>query len=169
MTIDASNNWQEVAFARLPKFLQELAEKINCGVYLTEIGNSFACRYEIMPNFIPDLIYLDGLDDNQIEGEVRGFKYGDRFTPPMVMDLLLLEPILWPESYVITDGRTANARFLKARFLREWESMHDPFGDRTIFRLAETPFGSISSEHIQLRIKESLKLVNKEVPALKHT
>lgn len=169
MTIDASNNWQEVAFARLPKFLQELVEKINCGVYLTEIGNSFACRYEIVPNFIPDLIYLDGPDDNQIEGEVRGFKYGDRFTPPMVMDLLLLEPILWPESYVITDGRTANARFLKARFLREWESMHDPFGDRTIFRLAETPFGSISNEHIQLRIKESLKLVNKEVPALKHT
>jgi hypothetical protein len=76
----------------------------------------------------------------------------------------MIEPFLWPETIIVTDGRTANARFLASRFKRDWQIIHDPFGDRTIFRLNETPLGLISEEHINFRLTQSRKLVSKEKP-----
>ena len=82
----------------------------------------------------------------------------------MAADLIMLEPFFWPETLIISDGRTANARFLESRFKRNWQVMHDPFGDRTIFRLNETPFGEISSEHISFRLLQSKVTQAKEAP-----
>ena len=111
-----------------------------------------------------DLIYLDGPDHDQVIGVINGFEYKESFTQPMSSDVLMIEPYLWPETIIVTDGRTANARFLASRLKRNWQILEDPFGDRTIFRLHETPLGSISSEHIDFRIKKSRQAVFKEEP-----
>lgn len=59
------------------------------------------------------------------------------------------------QSYIITDGRTANAQFLEMRLKRNWQVLHDPFGDRTIFRLAEPALSVVSKEHIDFRLRAS--------------
>lgn len=83
----------------------------------------------------------------------------------MGSDLLYLEPFFWAESYIITDGRTASARFLEMRLQRNWQVLHDPFGDRTIFRLAETALGLVSEQHLAFRLRASRELTIKEIPA----
>lgn len=49
-------------------------------------------RFDQLPNFTADLVYLDGPDHDQVKGEIRGFSYDDSFTQPMGSDLLYLEP-----------------------------------------------------------------------------
>lgn len=56
----------------------------------------------------------------------------------MGCDLLMIKPFLWLETILVTDSQTANARFLTSRFQRDWQIMHDPFGDRTMRRLNES-------------------------------
>ena len=164
MTIDASEKFQESALSRIPVESKGSILPITATPNLTSLENAICHQFDFIPNFAPDLIYLDGPDHDQVIGDVAGFEYKESFTQPMGIDLLMIEPFLWPETIVVTDGRTANARFLASRFKRDWHIMHDPFGDRTIFRLNETPLGLISEEHINFRFTKSRKLVSKELP-----
>jgi hypothetical protein len=164
MTIDASNKFQESAMNRIPVDSRKNILPITATPNLIVSDNAICHQFDFIPNFAPDLIYLDGPDHDQVIGIVEGFEYKESFTQPMGIDLLMIEPFLWPETILVTDGRTANARFLASRFKRNWHIMHDPFGDRTIFRLNETPLGLISEEHINFRLTKSRKLVSKELP-----
>jgi len=164
ISIDASKVWQNIALSRLPKAQKDLVQAVTSTPRLTEINGSLCHKFDEFPNFIPDLIYLDGPDHDQVEGEIRSFKYSKDFTPPMSADLLTIEPFLWPETRIIADGRAANVRFLVSRFQRNWEVLHDRFGDRTILRLSEIPFGSVSEDHINLRLRNSRKALSKELP-----
>ena len=74
----------------------------------------------------------------------------------------MIEPFLWPETILVTDGRTANARFLASRFKRDWQIIHDPFGGRTMCRLNESPLGHISEEHTNFILAKSRELISKE-------
>ena len=164
VSIDASKDFQKIAVGRIPAEQIDNLLPIHSVPKLSDDLGVLSHRYDLLPNFTPDLVYLDGPDHDQVVGEVNGFHYKDSFTPPISSDLLFLEPYIWPESYIVVDGRTANARFLNSRLRRNWEMLHDPFGDRTIFRLAETPFGSVSESHINIRLEMTRKLVNKEIP-----
>jgi hypothetical protein len=79
-------------------------------------------------------------------------------------DLLTIEPQLWPGTHIVTDGRMANARFLKNNFRREWEFFTDYFGNRVVMRLAEESFGEVSAEHLQVRLESARLLREKELP-----
>jgi len=165
LTIDASEEFQKIALSRLPS---ELISVINAECSTPTINDDLGVishRFGNLPNFSADLIYLDGPDHDQVEGLIRGFTYGEYFTQPMGSDILHLEPFLWPETYIITDGRTANARFLEMRLKRNWQVLHDPFGDRTVFRLAETALGLVSEQHLAFRLRASRELISKEIPA----
>ena len=164
ISIDASKTWQRVAISRLPVAQKELVQAITATPNLVEIDGSVCHKFDNFPNFVPDFIYLDGPDHDQVKGDIRGFKYSDDFTPPMSADLLTIEPFLWPETRIIADGRSANVRFLTSRFQRSWEVLHDRFGDRTTLRLNENPFGSVSEDHINLRLRNSRKSLSKEIP-----
>lgn len=167
MSIDASEHWQRVAIERLSKLEIELVKTVVATPRLQVMSEMICHVNDFVPNFSPDLIYLDGPDHDQITDQVNGFKYDEKFTQPMAADLLLLEHFLWPETIIITDGRTANARFLEKKFSRNWQVIHDPFGDRTTFRLNETPLGEISSAHTNFRLLQSKRIQSKESPALK--
>ncbi len=164
LTLDASEKWQGVALSRLSE-TERL--RVTSKVVTPQLGyfeGSYCHFNDFIPNFTPDLIYLDGPDHDQVVGEQFGFKYDERFTPPMSADLLRIEPYLWPETVIVADGRTSNVRFLESRFKRNWQVLHDPFGDRSLFRINEPAFGIISEEHINFRLLKSRKFQNKENP-----
>ena len=156
--------FQKIALDRLPPELNSVIDAVCSTPTINDDLGVISHRFNNLPNFSADLIYLDGPDHDQVEGLIRGFSYGDSFTQPMGSDILHLEPFLWPEAYIITDGRTANARFLEMRLKRNWQVLHDPFGDRTIFRLAETALGLVSEQHLAFRLRASRELITKEIP-----
>ena len=164
LTIDASEKFQKIALARLPAELNSVIDEVCSTPIINDDLGVISHRFDQLPNFTADLVYLDGPDHDQVKGEIRGFSYVDSFTQPMGSDLLYLEPFFWPESYIITDGRTANARFLETRLKRNWQILHDPFGDRTIFKLSETALGLVSEQHLNFRLNVSRNLIEKEKP-----
>ena len=164
LTIDASSKWQKIAIERIPSDLRSFIIPVVSNPTLSEFNGILSHQYENFPNFIADLIYLDGPDHDQVKGNIRGIEYNENFLPPMSSDLLAVEPFMWPETFIITDGRGANSTFLKTNFKRNWQVVHDRFGDRSLFRLDEIPFGSISEQHINFRLEQGRKLVVKEVP-----
>jgi hypothetical protein len=164
MTLDASEKWQGIALNRLSELELSLVTPKVVVPLLSEV-DGVLCHYnDFLPNFTPDMIYLDGPDHDQVRGEISGFQYDERFTPPMSGDLLRMEPFLWPETILIADGRTANVRFLYSHFNRDWQILHDPFGDRSILRINETALGVISEQHINFRLQKSRIYQQKENP-----
>jgi hypothetical protein len=63
----------------------------------------------------------------------------------MAADLLRLEPLLLPGTAILVDGRSANARFLRAHFYRNWAACYNAEGDVTVLELQEAPLGPVNS------------------------
>jgi len=164
LTIDASLEYQNIAIERIPEELLSNVEAVVSTPTITQFDGVLCHKFDHLPNFTPDLIYLDGPDHGQVHGDINGFRYLESYTQPIAADILAIEPYLWPETLIVTDGRTANARFLADRFKRNWQVLHDPFGDRTIFRLSETPMGQISEQHINFRLERARQVNQKEIP-----
>ena len=164
LTIDASSEYQNIAIERIPDKLRRNIDAVVSTPKITHSDGVLCHKFDHLPNFAPDLIYLDGPDHGQVHGEINGFKYLESFTQPMAADILVIEPYLWPETIIVSDGRTANARFLATRLKRDWQILHDPFGDRTIFRLNETSMGQVSEQHINFRLENARQVNQKEIP-----
>jgi hypothetical protein len=112
--------------------------------------NGRACTmYKKIPNICPDLIYLDAPDQFSVLGNVRGISTQSKDRLPMAADLLLLEPFLLPGTLIIVDGRTANARFLKHNFQRNWEYIHFENEDIHTFELVEAPLGKYNKKQLE--------------------
>lgn len=56
-------------------------------------------------------------------------------------DILLMEPILIPGTFILIDGRTNNARFLQNNLKRKYEINWDKEGDVTTIELIEERLG----------------------------
>ena len=109
--------------------------------------------FRSFPNVSPDIIYLDGPDQHNVIGEVRGVTTAhlDRF--PMSADLLAIEHFLAPGTLIVVDGRTANARFLASNFQREWIVERSEKFDQTFFELREMPLGRFNKNLLGLQQK----------------
>lgn len=164
MSIDASSEWLDQAISRIPEELQEYVVPTPSEVTLVGIQGVYASVFQNVPFFVPDLVYLDGPDPEQVEGTVDGWTSVELHGLPMSADLLRIEPHFWPGTEIITDGRRANARFLETRFHRKWDVWFDPYGDHSHFRLDESPFGPVSAEHNRFRVEQARRLRNKESP-----
>ncbi len=110
--------------------------------------------YQNMPNICPDFIYLDGPDQFSPEGDIRGITTNHPDRLPMAADLLSIEHFLLPGTLIVTDGRTANARFLKSNFQRNWIYCHDVNADQHYFELSEIPLGIYNKKQIELCLGE---------------
>ena len=104
--------------------------------------------YKKLPNICPDLIYLDAPDQYSPNGNVRGIstRHPDRL--PMAGDLLAIEHFLLPGTLIVVDGRTANARFLRANFQRSWRYQYFKNFDQHFFELDESPLGVWNNKQI---------------------
>lgn len=97
--------------------------------------------YEILPDVNPDFVYLDGPDPKDVKGSIRGLSFECDERTVMAGDLLLMESILLPGSFILVDGRTNNARFLSRNFQRPWHHRWYPKEDVTTFELMEDRLG----------------------------
>ena len=66
----------------------------------------------------------------------------------MSADILSIEHFLVPGTLIVTDGRTANARFLKTNLQRDWYYCHDQEADQHYFELVEEPLGIYNKRQI---------------------
>jgi len=140
-TVDTSEKWIATAKERIP---HDLRDFINFHFSAVKIGtfNGQLCHYyESLPDIIPDFIYLDGPDPKSVSGSINGLSFQPDERTVMAADLLLMESTFLPGTFILIDGRTNNARFLKNNFKRQYEFNWNPTDDITTFELKEERLG----------------------------
>ena len=150
-SIENMKFWIEQFQKMVPVSLKELIQIHHSSVKIEYYNFQISHCYENLPNsFIPDFIYLDGPGTNEINGKINGidFKNNSDLTV-MSNDLLKIENLLIPGCYILVDGRTNNARFLKNNFKRNWDYFHDEDGDTHHFELVEAPLGKYNLEQLK--------------------
>jgi hypothetical protein len=149
LTIDASPYFLKTSLERIPEEVQKFITPHSSQIELFEFGGpggQIVNRWEDLPNFTPDLIYIDGPDPEQITTKINGYK-SENFSLPMSADVLQREFFLWHGTQLIMDGRGANAEFLRINFKRDWHYFKDNFSDRHIFKLSSEPWGYFANQH----------------------
>jgi hypothetical protein len=122
--------------------------ELNMGTF-----NGRACTfYSDLPNVCPDLIYLDGPDQFSAKGNICGITTVSPDRMPMAADILVLEHFLLPGSLIVVDGRTANARFLKANLQRNWAYCYSDLFDQHYFELMEKPLGKFNAQYLDFSL-----------------
>jgi hypothetical protein len=148
-SIEEEQRFLEISQKRLSKVLKSFATLYRSSVDMVCVENRIATLYSKLPNVSPDLIYLDGPSQFATTQEIRGFSFASPERMPMSADVLTFEFFLQPGTLVLVDGRTANARFLKAMLKRNWSYLHDVAGDTHLFELQEEPLGPINRRQIE--------------------
>ena len=146
--VDNSVKYLSVAKKRNAKIFgnsRKISNFIFSECRITKFNFRYCTEYKKIPIFNPDFIYIDGPSQ-------FGIKKNDYFTTahvdlmPMICDVLKFENFLIPGTIIILDGRTANARFLKNNFQRNWKYYFDYRNDQNIFYLDESPLGPRSAK-----------------------
>jgi hypothetical protein len=171
LTIDFSEEFQALALKRIPKELQYLIVPHVSDAELFELGSGgpLVTRWKNLPNFTPDLIYIDGPDPEQIKGNLYGYK-SQPLSVAMSADILAREFFLWSGTQIILDGRGANAELLRIYLKRNWHYLNDRAGDRHIFQLETEPWGYFSFTHKSFKQnyhQQSLPWLNSRISYLK--
>lgn len=139
--VEEEQRFLEITQKRLGSALAPFATVSRSSVEFITFDNRFATVYSKLPNVSPDFIYLDGPSQFGTTMELNGFSFNSPARMPMSADILRFEFFLEPGTLVLVDGRTQNARFLKAYLKRNWVYHHDPVGDIHYFELQESPLG----------------------------
>jgi len=140
-SLEESKKFLNITKKRIPKSLQKFVTLIYSKNKIIDYQSKLSTRCLNIPNISPDLIYLDGPSQYATSNKIDGFDLKNVSRFPMSADLLFLEYFLEPGAFIIVDGRTANARFLKDHFKRKWTYKHDEKGDCHYFELIEKPLG----------------------------
>lgn len=145
------------------EWIDELQKKydLECVEYCfseLEMG-TFEARvctyYSNIPNVCPDFIYIDGPDQFSPVGDIRGVSTNHPDRLPMAADVLSIEHFLLPGTLIVVDGRTANARFLRANFQRNWLYYYSEDFDQHFFELCERPLGIYNKRQIEFCLGDS--------------
>jgi hypothetical protein len=164
-SLDQSTEWIDICTSGLPAPLAPFVRFSASPVSMTTWNGRACTLYRQLPNVCPDLIYLDGPDQFNIEGDVHGVSTRSADRLPMSADLLLLEPFLLPGTLIIVDGRTANARFLRNNFQRPWRYSHHTNEDVHTFELIEPPLGALNERQIRFCLGDSAVVSELTIPA----
>ena len=148
-SVDDMAKYIKITMSRLPKNLKSCVKFTKSEVLMTTFGGRICTEYSNLPNICPDFIYLDAPSQDSAKGEISGIstRHPDRL--PMSCDLLKIEHFLLPGTIILVDGRTANARFLRTNFQRNWLYQHDALNDAHIFELVEAPLGRYNKTQIE--------------------
>lgn len=144
--VDNSKKYLNISKRRIQK-LYSLGKDIKFHYSknkMTMFKKKYASHYVSHPLINPDFIYLDGPDQFQIKGKINNFTISDFEMMPMNCDILKFEHFLTPGTIILTDGRTANGRFLNSNFQRKWKYIHDEINDQSIFYLNEKSLGKFN-------------------------
>lgn len=138
-SIDASKEWIKKTEKLIPEELKQFIIFHQSNVHITTINGQLCSVYDSLPDIVPDFIYLDGPDPKDVKGDINGLSFKCDKRTVISGDVILMESTLLPNSFILVDGRTNNARFLKRMLLRNWNVNWDAEGDVTTFELDEEP------------------------------
>lgn len=148
-SVDSSKGWIDVVNELIPNYFKTYIEISYSEVEATLFNGRICHIYKKIPDIVPDFIYLDGPDPADVKGNVNGMSWKNLERTVMSGDVLLMEPIFQPRTFILVDGRTNNARFLANNLQRKWIVKHDQKGDVTTMELMEPPLGKINKGKIQ--------------------
>ena len=118
-------------------------------VCMTSFNGRIATEYKKFPLCNPDFIYLDGPDQFNVKGNIRGISTRHKDMMPMVCDIIKFEYFYTPGTIIVTDGRAANAKFLKDNFKRKWSYKNDKRNDQHIFYLDDPCLGKYNKRQLK--------------------
>jgi hypothetical protein len=147
--IDDDREFIETTSRRLPAELSDLAFMHHSECEMGTFNSRICTFYGTIPNVCPDFVYLDGPSQFSVRGDVRGVSTRHMDRLPMAGDILAMEHFFLPGTLVLVDGRTANARFLRANLQRGWRYSHIEASDVHVFELAEPPLGELNRKQIE--------------------
>mgnify|MGYP001221065080 FL=1 len=139
--VDDEKKFISKARSRIPKNLQKRCFFHFSKAQMTTFNDRICTEYLKLPLINPDLIYLDGPDQFKVKKNINGINIRHKDMMPMSSDILKIEHFLTPGTIIVTDGRAANARFLKANLQRDWKYFYDDINDQSLFFLKERPLG----------------------------
>lgn len=150
-SLDANVDWIETTRERGGL---DRVEFHHSEVDMATFGGRVCTLFRSFPNVAADLIYLDGPDQHNVNGQVHGIStsHPDRF--PMSADLLAIEHFLAPGTLIVVDGRTANSRFLASNFQRNWAVERSEEFDQTFFELQEAPLGRYNKNLLDFQLPD---------------
>lgn len=143
-SVDNVEEWVAHCRKELPAELLPRVDFTVTPVEMTTFNDRVCTAYARLPNVCPDLIYIDGPGQFDVQGEVRGLTTAATDRLPMSADILIMEPFLLPGTLIVLDGRTANDRFLKNNLQGNWEHHYAPELELHTFELKEAPLGRIN-------------------------
>ena len=143
-SIESDKQWIENSQSNFPKHLLEHVNFHYSEIKIDTFNGRICHFYDNLPDVVPDFIYLDGPNPKDVKGSLNGMTFQCDERTVMAADLLLMESILLPGTFIIIDGRTNNARFLKNNFQRNFEISWDKDGDVTTFELQEERLGKFN-------------------------
>ena len=139
--IGENKHFLNITKKRIPKNLLNYISLIFNKVDIINYQGRFALKHRNLPNISPDLIYLDGPSLYSAKKKFMGFAFNNISRVPMSADILFFEFFLEPGTFILIDGRGANAEFLKNFLKRNWKYFYDKKGDCHYFELLEKPWG----------------------------
>jgi hypothetical protein len=148
--VDGSKEWIEVSASRIPEHLRRYCTFHHSTCSIGTFNGRICHYYDSLPNICPDFIYLDGPAVDQIRGTVRGIHFNHNDRTVLSADIAAIEWLLLPGCFILVDGRTNNARFLRENLQRNWCYSHNPAGDFHTFELREPPLGELNRRQIAL-------------------
>lgn len=142
LALETHEKWRENTESKVQTAdLADFVTILPASVHVAEYNGQLCHFYDELPDVVPDFVYLDGPASSSIQGEVNGLSFRNPSRTVMSADILKYESTLLPGFFMIVDGRTNNARFLRRMLTRAYIVRHDPIGDVTTFELDETPLG----------------------------
>ena len=140
-SVGENKHFLNITKKRIPKNLSNYISLIFNKVDIINYQGTFALKHRNLPNISPDLIYLDGPSLYSAKKKFMGFTFNNISRVPMSADILFFEFFLEPGTFILIDGRGANAEFLKNFLKRNWKYFYDKKGDCHYFELIEKPWG----------------------------
>ncbi len=166
-SVDDMQRYIDITRDAMPEELRAVTTFYHSLVEMGEFCGRICTYYQKLPNICPDFIYLDGPAQSSVKGEIAGISTNHFDRVPMAADILRFEHFLLPGTLIVVDGRTANARFLKANLQRNWHYQHMTADDIHYFELIEPPLGIHNQKQINYCLgNEWLEKVYKYVTAI---
>ena len=116
---------------------------------MTTFKNRICTQYKKLPLCNPDFIYLDGPDKFKVKKDINGISTRHKDMMPMVCDILKFEYFYTPGTIIVSDGRAANAKFLKDHFERKWKYINDKKNDQHLFWLVDPVLGKYNKLQLE--------------------
>ena len=140
-SVDTSKKWIDHTRELLLPEVKDNVEFIHSEVEIGTYNGQICHFYSTLPDIVPDFVYLDGPHPKEVKGNIRGLSFQCDERTVMSADLLMMEPILLPGTFILVDGRTNNVRFLQNNFKRKYAFEWDRKGDVSTFELKEEKLG----------------------------